>query len=323
MALSLREMEVLRAVLQAGSITGGAQVLGISQPAVSRIVRDAERAVGVQLFERDPGAGVRPTAELDVLGRAIERVFLDVDGARELGQTLRLGAGRVIRLALAPSLVPAILPPAAVALRAAFPRSTLVVKVREPAPIQEAILRRDFDIGLVVHATPSVDLEFEALCAAPAVCLLPPNHPLASRSAVGPGDLAGETLISFTGERRTGAALDQVFAAHGCRREVAIEAGNSSLAAPLVQAGLGVALVDPFLVGTPALGQLIVRAFTPKVEVVPEVVTLRGHRRTAPEAALIAALHASAAAWIARNQQIWQIGDQPPVKLRHSAAMTM
>jgi DNA-binding transcriptional LysR family regulator len=307
MSLSLRAMEVLRAVLHAGTISGGARALGVSQPAVSRMIRDAERAVGVPLFTRSPGAGSTPTPELAALGRAIERVFANVEGARGLGRVLRHGAGRVVRVALTPSLAPAFLPAAAGAMRREFPHARLVVKVREPAPIEEAIIRRDFDIGLVISTRADTDMSVEPLCVAAVVCLLPPDHPLTARRAIGPADLGDVPLLSFSGEANAGVELDRAFAAEGLARDVAIETGNSHLAAPMVRAGLGVALVDPFLVGTPALAGLEVRPFLPTIAISPKIVRLRDHVPTGPEVALIEALRATATDWADRWRQVWTV----------------
>ena len=53
--MNLRQIEIFRAVMSAGSITGAARLLHVSQPSVSRMVRHLELQLGVALFERRNG----------------------------------------------------------------------------------------------------------------------------------------------------------------------------------------------------------------------------------------------------------------------------
>lgn len=304
--LSLRHMEVLRAVLQGGSISAGARELAISQPAVSRMVRGAEDAVGVKLFSRTPGGGVMATPELLALGREIERVFVNVEGARSLGRILRHGAGRVVRVALTPALAPALLPSAAAALRRRFPEARLAIKVREPAPIEDAVIRRDFDIGLVYTVRRTDELHVEPLCRAPLVCILHGGDRLTRLPRIAAADLADVPLISFSSRAAAGVLLDRHFAAAGITRQVAIETGNSHLAAPLVRAGLGVAIVDPFLIGTPSLTDLVVRPFVPEVTIVPHLLHARDHALSRPEVMLVETLRDVAEAWVRSASDSWR-----------------
>ena len=58
----MRQVEAFRAVMMSGGITAAATMLNISQPSVSRLIADMERAVGFRLFDRR-GARVHPTAQ--------------------------------------------------------------------------------------------------------------------------------------------------------------------------------------------------------------------------------------------------------------------
>jgi DNA-binding transcriptional LysR family regulator len=58
--IKLRELNVLLAVAQAGSMAKASKRMAISQPAVSRAVADLERTLGVRLFDRS-AKGIEPT----------------------------------------------------------------------------------------------------------------------------------------------------------------------------------------------------------------------------------------------------------------------
>ena len=78
---SLRELEVFRATISAGSATSAAQRLGISQPSVSRALAQIEQRVGMILFLRQNGRLV-PTAEALALNNELEDVFESLDRVR-------------------------------------------------------------------------------------------------------------------------------------------------------------------------------------------------------------------------------------------------
>ena len=60
--MRLRHIEVFHAIMQAGSVSGAAQLLHISQPAVTKVLQHAELQLGLQLFDRVRGKLV-PTPE--------------------------------------------------------------------------------------------------------------------------------------------------------------------------------------------------------------------------------------------------------------------
>ncbi len=294
--LSLRELEMLNAVLQTGSMSGAARSLRISQPAVSRSVAAAEQRLRVALFVRR-GNRLEPTAELEELRGSVARVFADIQSLQRFSALLKYGAGRILRIAATPSLANAFMPHAVAVVRRRYPHLTVHAKIREPGPIREAVARRDFDLGIVYSERLNGAIRVADLVAAPVVCLLLPDHPLAAREEVIPADLVGETLISFAHDSAVGADLDRIFADHGCRRTVTIEIGNAFLAAPFVQSGLGVALVDPFILGSPMAAGLVARPFAPRRMVVPRVVWATDRPLADAERCLVDALHQYASRW--------------------------
>src|SRR6266852_2026092 len=76
--LSFRQIEAFRAVIVLHSMTRAAETLNISQPAVSRLMRDMELNLGLTLFRRRKG-GLQPTEEALALYAEVERSFVGVD----------------------------------------------------------------------------------------------------------------------------------------------------------------------------------------------------------------------------------------------------
>ena len=88
MGLTLRHIEVVLAVLREGSVTGAARLLAVSQPALSRTLKNAESRIGLQLFERRSGR-LSPTPEALTLHRDIERVYREIEAVERAYIDLR------------------------------------------------------------------------------------------------------------------------------------------------------------------------------------------------------------------------------------------
>jgi hypothetical protein len=100
-------------------------------------------------------------------------------------------------------------------------------------------------VAMTNAVLPLIDTELVGHCAL--TCLVPETHPLASREAVDPGDLAGERLISYRADTQPALLVDRALAAVGERLRPEIEVELSIIALAFVQGGLGLALVDDLL----------------------------------------------------------------------------
>ncbi|MEM8589825.1 MAG: LysR family transcriptional regulator [Pseudomonadota bacterium] len=305
--LSLREMEVLHAVVNTGTMSAAGRQLRISQPAVSQLVGAAERRLGVSLFMRE-GNRLVPTAELLELQNELQLVFRNVDSARRLAALLNQGAGRVVRIGATPALATAFLPDAVAALVDRYPNVKALIRIQEPSPIKNAVVARDFDIGLVYAETGREGIDTTDLCEAPVVCLMMADHPLARKAALTPRDLSDHPLISFSHMSQPGVSLDEIFAEAGARRNVVVQTGNSYMSVEFVRSGLGIALADPFILGGNTASDIVARPFEPTRLLRPRAVHIKDRQLSAAEQHLIACLHDAAQAWLGRNAHMWQSG---------------
>lgn len=289
MALNLRQLEILNAVLQAGSMSAAARKLRISQPAVSRSIAATEQQLAVKLFTRE-GSVPTPTEELAELGVVLEPIFRQIEAAQNVAALLRFGAGRSLRLAVSPAFAFAFLPSACARFRDSFPHAKLVVRIRDASAIKAGIGQREFDLGLVYNETWGGPFEAVDLCQSEIVCIVPNDHPLAEKPVITPADLAGQPLISFGHTASIGQDLDRIFEAEGMKRDLSIAIGNSISAAAFVREGAGVALSDPFLLGTASAAGLAVRPFRPRRPLTPRVIYAEGRTLSRPEGYMVECL---------------------------------
>lgn len=179
--LELRHLRVFAAVVEAGTYTGAARALGLSQSTVSETLSGLERALGVPLFRR-PGRGTALTASGEVLLAYARRMSV-LTG--ELVAALAEAAGETratLVISAVESLSAYVLPSRLAALRARWPGLRAEVLTGSCPAIRERVAAGESDLGLVLEAETSRN-SGPVLARARLLVLGAPGHPLAGRSA--------------------------------------------------------------------------------------------------------------------------------------------
>lgn len=234
--MNLRHMEVFRAVMTTGSIRGAAQLLHISEPAASKLMRVAESKSGCRLFERVKGRLVA-TPDAHLLHEAVERVWLGVERVHALAGSLSGSQVGSLHIAASASVASALVPQAVARVLAGRQQVDLKVALLVPAMIVRALIEGDAHVGVALQSPPHPNLEVLASLPCGLVCAMAPDHRLASRRSVGAKDLAGERVISFP-------ELSGLLPPELQRRSVDLELRSGPAACWFALAGVGVALVD-------------------------------------------------------------------------------
>lgn len=258
-----RQIEVFRMVMRCGTLTGAAEALNVSQPALSQILLHTEDELGFKLFLRVKGRLI-PTPEAEELYPEVERLFGDLEMLRRRARDLKHGKAGVVRLAASapPSL--SLVPEALRHFRAAHPDMRVLSYV-VPAEIVVGMLDRDqAGLGIAMTDQPMPFIETEIIGHTKVVCVLPAGHRLAEREAVAAGDLEGETLISYRAESLPGQLLRSALGREGLSFQPEMEIDVSIIALAFVQQGLGIAVVDGLLPWHSFPG-LVTRPFLPEV----------------------------------------------------------
>lgn len=244
--MRFRQVEAFRAVMESGGVTAAAALLNISQPSVSRLIADLEASVGFPLFERR-GARLVPTAQAQALYETVRRSFTGLDLLDQAARRIRAHPIGALRLAALSALAGAVLPPALKALREAYPEVKVTVESLGQRAIEDRVFLAQADLGLGVAGPTREGVRAEPLVRAPYVCILPAGHRLAARTVIRLADLADE---DFVGPMHEADALwfgiDQALAAEGITPRRRLETQHSFPAYAFVEAGLGLAIVEPF-----------------------------------------------------------------------------
>lgn len=287
MGLSLRQIEVVRAVLRAGTVTAAARQLGVSQPGLSRVLRNAESRMGLALFERR-GGRLHPTPEVLALSPEIEKVFVEIDAIQRAATDLRRVRGGRLALAAIPSIATTVLAEAIGRLTATSPDLRIMLRTVLNYEVVEQVRAGAVELGFEFDVPDHPGLVATELGRARLVCVVPRTHRLAAAASVHARDLHQLPMVSFSGTLAIGAALDSAFAETGAVRRIGVEVGQTALACALVAAGAGVAVVDELVV--PSLPpSVVVRPFRPQ-RTVALFALARNERLSLAAQALLAAL---------------------------------
>ncbi len=293
MSLSLKQLQAIRAVIQSGSVTDAASSLGISQPAVSMVLRDCAKDFGFPLFARKQGR-LQPTSEAKALLPEIERILDGIDRIEQLADGLRDINVGLVRIASTPSLADNLVPQTIVKLRTSRAAIDVALYTMINSEVVTQVANGHVDFGLVLAPVDVLDTRPVDLISSELVCVVAPNHPLASCSSVEPRDLVPYPLISFNRGLPLGALIDQAFRKKGVQRRIALEISQSSSACALARVGAGVAIVDSFfLLGDLDL-QLKRLKFIPKTMQTAQIILPRDGRVSRPARLLLNAIRESA-----------------------------
>ncbi len=263
MAVNARDIEIFRAVMQSGSLSAAAQVLHVSQPALSKALRHCEDRLGFQLFQRRSGRLV-PTAEAQTLLPEAERLFQELQGFKSFARDLGSHRGGLLRLGATSSLAVSVLPQAIAALKRERQEARLTLHLLPARELGEALQARRLDVGLAMTPMPLPGLRTTALGSLPCVVVLPAAHRLARHATLTPAELRDEPEVGFAGWQDFGHSLDLAFAQQGAQRNLAVEVGTTVSALALVQEGLGFAILDGLAARHLPAG-VVARRFLPEV----------------------------------------------------------
>lgn len=253
----------MRAVLARGTTTHAAELMGLTQSAVSRLITQLERELGFSLFDRRHGR-LLITPEGQHFYTVAEKVLAGIDQisatARDI-QTLGTGTVRIIAM---PALGYGLLPETVKKVKERFNNVKISIDVGNRQDIEKGIANARYDFGLATLPIEHESIDIEPLCGVEAVCVTPPDHPLARRKVIHAHDLADEQFISVEPGALFRYRTDELFGRLGIRRKIGVEAQSTIMVCNMVATGIGVSIVHPFIAETFG-DRIAARRFEPSV----------------------------------------------------------
>ncbi len=240
--ITLRELEVLQALVLAGTAMNAGRTLGISQSAVSRRLAQLEERLGRKLFER-AGGRLMPTVEALSIHEQLDPIF---DALARIARQVGDPPQGELRIVAPPTIGHRFLPARVAAFGKRNPELRITFEVLASDSLVTGVAECRYDVGLTDTSTAHDGIQSEVLLATEAICILPCGHPLATREVIRPEDLEGEPFVAMTRRHSSRTAIDRVFERAGVTRRIVIETATVVSAVEFVREGLGISLVNPF-----------------------------------------------------------------------------
>ncbi|MEZ5500448.1 MAG: LysR substrate-binding domain-containing protein [Steroidobacteraceae bacterium] len=226
------------------SVTQAAQVLGTSQPAISRALKALETELGCEIFARQGRslAHITPAGEraLEIAARAID----EIDALRVMTADLKGDMSGKLSIATTHTQARYVLPPIVKAFRRRYPEVELHLHQGTSEQIADLVAT---DRAQLAIATGSEGL-FGGLVLLPVYrwqrhVIVPRRHPLTKVGKLSITELARHPLITYVFSFSGPSSLHEIFARHGLRPRVAITARDADVIKTYVRLGLGVGIV--------------------------------------------------------------------------------
>lgn len=287
--MELHQLEAFSAVMSAGSVTGAGELLGRSQPAVTRQIQELEADLGYPLFERH-GPRVTPTRRAFLLYDEVERSLIGLRAIEARARAIGSEAAEPVRIAATPALAAAIVPPALAALSDDAHAPHYQLRSESAEHVVHEVLTRTADVGVVTLPMAHAGLDVHWIAQTPCVAVLAAGDPLAAKPRIALRELARRRIVTVANRHRLRQRIDAAFAAARIDACVFVETNASLNAVMAARAGVGVGIVDPATgVALPVEG-VVARPLAIDIPFAFGVVTPAGRARTATVDALLDAL---------------------------------
>lgn len=244
MSLNLHLLRLFVAVVHHRSFSRAAEALHISQPAVSRGVREFENQVGNRLLERGPD-GIAPTEAGRILLRHAAPLFAAERSAEEDLAALRGLAAGSLSIGASTTVSIWYLPPLLAAYHHAHPGVTLRLSSANTLDIVDLLVRRELDVALVEGPISHPSIQVRPWRKDRLVWIAAPDHPLARVQAPLDPEVLGTQLIIVrepgSGTRDVGQAAMQE---RGVAPRDVLEVESTEAIKQVVVAGMGIALMS-------------------------------------------------------------------------------
>ncbi len=305
MNISLRQLKVFLAVADLGSFSRAGEDIGLTQPAVSRCIRELEQELGLKLVDRTTRE-VTLTEVGASLSATLARVLDELESAlRDTHGLAEERRGRV-RVASAPTISANLMPECISACATRFPDITLMLRDQVQTLATDSVRHGEVDFGVIVASEGADDLVGEPIMVEPFLVVCDRSHRFAGRTTVEWEALNGEKLVLLDYASGSRPLIDRALAAHGAYCQVAQEVGHAITVFRMVEAGIGIsimpALALPAMPGPKNDGRLIALPLVPQID--RTITLVRRKNRTLSPAA----------------QSVWELIQQVTAASPHALA---
>jgi DNA-binding transcriptional LysR family regulator len=304
---NLKSLECFRAIIVTGSATAAAQQLGLTQPAVSRLLGLLEASIGFELFHRRKGRLI-PTDEALALHREVDIALQSVERVSKLAGNLRNEDFGSLNIVSPPSFAEGILSRVIGEFISAHPNVRISLDSQSVEMARDMVALRAADCGFVKLPADHPGLDCKPLLRAGTLCALPASHPLGRLERIAAADLRDEPLILLGQGRASRQQIDEAFGAAGVKMNVRIETHTVGAACAFARSGTGIAIVNEMLAVQYGGSGILLRRFEPDIPHEYAFMT----SADAPMTRVTRRFYEHCRDFFARHQQEFRLRQEPP-----------
>lgn len=243
--MNFRHIEIFHAVYVHGSVSAAANALNVSQPSVSKVLRHAEQTMGLELFQRTRGRLV-PTQDAHALFAEVAEVHEKLRALRQTSRNLRDGRGAVLRVSALPSLGLDLIPRAVASYLDQRSDVLFDLQTLHHDEILRKLYERETDVAISFHVPPGAPVGHRVVGEGELVVLYREEQMPDAPPRLSLDRLNGQRFISPVQAGPLGWLLSTEMARLNVTLEETVSARTYYVAAGLVKAGVGMAIVDNF-----------------------------------------------------------------------------
>lgn len=243
MDLNRNHLALFHAVAQAGSISHGAKIAHVSQPAVSKQIAELESALGVQLLERLP-RGCRLTEAGEILAAHARRWrSVENEAARAIEEYRGLKRGR-LAIGASRTIGVYLLPKAVTKFHRSYPEIELQIEIANTRRIQQALLENRIEVGFTEGPIESEELDSESFFQDELVVIATRKHPFLKKKNVTAREICAEPMIMREEGSGTRAVIERALRRKRLKAEPVLSLASPEAIKNVVATGMGIAILS-------------------------------------------------------------------------------
>lgn len=262
--MNLKALRAFQLIVEGGSLTAASNVLGLSQPAVSRLIALLEEEMDLLLFDRS-GRALRVTKNGEAFYIATRQILVGLGEIPRIAKDIKT-SDKQLKIITTPRIAQGLVSPAIALLLRENPTLRCAVDVLSRFDLDSLAGLRRFDLAIaslpVTHAL--VELKNHPLFKVRLEAVMHKDHPLASQRRVSAADLAGETLLGLWEDQLWRQQMTDFMRSSGETGRYAVETRSSLMACQLAADGAGIAVFDRLSARGLELGNVVFRPLDPE-----------------------------------------------------------
>lgn len=267
--MELRHLRYFVMAAEEENISRAASRLNVSQPAVSRQIRDLEEELGLPLFHRE-STGLRLTGAGSAALAHAREILRQSSTMIEAMEALANRESAVsVKVGFLPTALPGFLASGMRQFNRKYKNVNVQIFEMSPTGQEEALRNGEIDLALIGELCPAVkrDFHYDTIRSTEMAMVLPDDHPLAGRKSVELAEFAHDTFVTLHEKHFPGRPemMAGMFSKAGISPEVTLRANGLSELLGLVGGGAGVAMAPADLVQLPHHGVVFVKMKKPKL----------------------------------------------------------